>query len=61
MVKAVVEGVEFDEDEECMVDHDSGVLLWAHPGPDQKTLEKFFDRLGAEPVALTLVSADAVE
>ena len=35
-----------------MVDHDSGVLLWAHPGPDQKTLEKFFDRLGAEPVAL---------
>jgi len=45
-----------------VVDHDSGVLLWAHPGRDQKTLEKFFDRLGEERCAqITLVSADAAE
>lgn len=45
-----------------MVDHDSGVLLWAHPGRDQKTLEKFFDRLGEQRCeAITLVSADAAE
>ena len=46
-----------------VVDHDSGVLLWAHPGRDQKTtLEKFFDRLGEQRrEAITLVSADAAE
>jgi len=45
-----------------VVDHDTGVLLWAHPGRDQKTLEKFFDRLGADRCAeITLVSADAAE
>ena len=45
-----------------VVDHDTGVLLWAHPGRDQKTLEKFFDRLGGErSAAITLVSADAAE
>jgi transposase len=45
-----------------VVDHDSGVLLWAHPGRDQKTLEKFFDRLGDDRCAkITLVSADAAE
>lgn len=45
-----------------VVDHDTGVLLWAHPGRDQKTLEKFFDRLGEERCAqITLVSADAAE
>lgn len=45
-----------------VVDHDSGVLLWAHPGRDQKTLEKFFDRLGEKRcAAITLVSADAAE
>lgn len=45
-----------------VVDHESGVLLWAHPGRDQKTLEKFFDQLGAERCAqITLVSADAAE
>jgi len=45
-----------------VVDHDTGVLLWAHPGRDQKTLEKFFDRLGTERCAeITLVSADAAE
>lgn len=45
-----------------IVDHDSGVLLWAHPGRDQKTLEKFFDKLGEQRCArITLVSADAAE
>ena len=45
-----------------VVDHDRGVLLWAHPGRDQKTLERFFDRLGPERCAqITLVSADAAE
>lgn len=45
-----------------VVDHDTGVLLWAHPGRDQKTLEKFFDRLGeARCAEITLVSADAAE
>ncbi len=40
-----------------VVDHDTGVLLWAHLGRDQKTLEKFFDRLGAHRcAAITLVS-----
>ncbi|MEX2253747.1 MAG: ISL3 family transposase [Thermoleophilaceae bacterium] len=45
-----------------VVDHDTGVLLWAHPGRDQNTLEKFFDRLGDERCAeISLVSADAAE
>ena len=45
-----------------VVDHDSGVLLWAHDGRNQKTLEKFFDRLGEDRCAkITLVSADAAE
>lgn len=45
-----------------VVDHESGVLLWAHPGRDMKTLEKFFDKLGKERCAqITLVSADAAE
>jgi transposase len=45
-----------------VVDHDTGVLLWAHPGRDQKTLAKFFDRLGEQRCAeITLVSADAAE
>ena len=45
-----------------VVDHDTGVLLWAHPGRDQKTLEKFFDRLGENRCAeIRLVSADAAE
>ena len=45
-----------------VVDHDTGVLLWAHPGRDQKTLAKFFDRLGEPRCAeITLVSADAAE
>jgi transposase len=45
-----------------VVDHETGVLLWAHPGRDQKTLEKFFDSLGEQRCAqITLVSADAAE
>lgn len=45
-----------------VVDHETGVLLWAHPGRDQKTLEKFFDHLGEQRCAqITLVSADAAE
>jgi len=45
-----------------IVDHESGVLLWAHPGRDSKTLEKFFDALGEERCAqIALVSADAAE
>ena len=45
-----------------VVDHDTGVLLWAHDGRNQKTLEKFFDRLGDERCAkIRLVSADAAE
>ena len=34
-----------------VVDHDSGVLLWVHPGRDHKTLEKFFDCLGEQRCA----------
>ena len=45
-----------------VVDHDSGVLLWAHPGRDKATLETFFERLGRQRCAqITLVSADAAE
>ena len=45
-----------------VVDHDTGVLLWAAPGRDHRTLERFFDRLGRErSEAITLVSADAAE
>jgi transposase len=45
-----------------VVDHDTGVLLWAHDGRNQKTLEKFFDLLGEDRCAkITLVSADAAE
>ena len=45
-----------------VVDHETGVLLWAHPGHDTKTLEKFFDALGpARCAQITLVSADAAE
>ena len=45
-----------------VVDHDTGVLLWAHDGRNQKTLEKFFDRLGDERCAkINLVSVDGAE
>lgn len=44
----------------CVVDHDTGRLIWAHPGRDEKTLRKFFRLLSKEQrAAITLVSADA--
>ncbi len=43
-----------------VVDHGSGRLLWAAPGHDSATLNKFFDLLGKERcAAIELVSADA--
>jgi transposase len=42
-----------------VVDHDSGRLVWAHPGRDRKTVEKFLDLLGNERCTLIeLVSCD---
>ena len=43
-----------------VLDHDSGRLLWASPGRNEKTLHTFFDALGpARCAQLKLVSADA--
>jgi transposase len=43
-----------------VVDHDSGRLVWAAPGRDEKTVEAFFDALGDDRAAkIRLVSADA--
>jgi transposase len=43
-----------------VVDHDTGRLVWAAPGHDAATLERFFDALGSDRVAaLTHVSADS--
>lgn len=45
-----------------VVDHDTGRLVWAAPGRDTATLQRFFDALGEERCALiTHVSADAAE
>jgi transposase len=45
-----------------VVDHDTGRLVWAAPGRDTKTLEKFFDLLGDQRCAqVEQVSADAAE
>lgn len=45
-----------------VVDHDSGVLVWAAAGRDEATLRRFFDALGAERSAqITHVSADAAD
>ena len=42
-----------------VVDHDSGLLVWAAPGRDRKTLRRFFDLLGEErSKRIELVSAD---
>jgi transposase len=42
-----------------VVDHDSGRLVWAAPGRDETTLNRFFDDLGPERAAqLTHVSSD---
>lgn len=43
-----------------VVDHDSGRLVWAAPGRDEKTLQRFFAQLGPDRCAqIELVSADA--
>jgi len=43
-----------------VVDHDTGRLLWAHPGRDSKTLAKFFRKMGKRRCRrIELVSADA--
>ncbi len=45
-----------------VVDHDSGRLVWVKPGRNKKTVEAFFDALGAERCAqIRLVSADAAD
>jgi len=45
-----------------VVDHDTGLLVWAHPGRDRKTVEKFLDLLGPERCGqLELVSCDDAE
>src|SRR3989304_5515460 len=45
-----------------VVDHDSGLLVWAAPGRDRKTLRRFFDLLGEERCAkIELVSADGAD
>jgi transposase len=42
-----------------VVDHDSGLLVWAAPGRDTKTVRGFFDLLGPErSKRIELVSAD---
>ena len=42
-----------------VVDHDSGRLVWAHPGRDGATVRKFLDLLGKERCAqIELVSCD---
>jgi transposase len=42
-----------------VVDHDSGLLVWAAPGRDKKTVRRFFDLLGEErSKRIELVSAD---
>lgn len=45
-----------------VVDHDDGLLVWAKPGRDKKTVGAFFDALGEERcAAIRLVSADGAE
>jgi transposase len=45
-----------------VVDHHSGRLVWAAPGRDRKTVEKFLDLLGEERCArVELVSCDMAE
>ena len=42
-----------------VVDHDTGRPVWAHPGRDRKTTEKFLDLLGDERCQkITLISCD---
>jgi transposase len=45
-----------------VVDHDSGRLVWAAPGANEQSLERFFDALGPQRCdRIELVSADAAE
>ncbi len=45
-----------------VVDHDTGRLIWAAPGRDRKTVEKFLELLGKERCGqLELVSCDMAE
>ena len=45
-----------------VVCHDSGRLVWAHPGRDRATVEKFLDLLGTERCQrIELVSCDMAE
>jgi transposase len=45
-----------------VVDHDTGRLVWAAPGRDRKTVEKFLELLGKERCGqLELVSCDMAE
>jgi transposase len=46
----------------CVVDHDTGRLVWAAQGRNSETVLKFFDALGKERAQqLTHVSADGAE
>ena len=46
----------------CVVDHDTGRLVWAHEGRNKDTLAKFFQALGeSRSAVLTHVSADGAE
>jgi transposase len=46
----------------CVVDHDTGRLVWAAEGRNSETVLKFFDALGEQRTkALTHVSADGAE
>ncbi len=46
----------------CVVDHDTGRLVWAAPGRDKATLNRFFDLLGPDGCAqVTHVSADGAD
>lgn len=45
-----------------VVDHDTGRLVWAAPGRDRRTIEKFLDLLGPERCAeIELISCDMAE
>jgi transposase len=45
-----------------VVDHDTGRLVWAAPGRDRKTVEKFLDLLGKERSGeIELISCDMAE
>ncbi|MGH3117090.1 MAG: ISL3 family transposase [Gaiellales bacterium] len=45
-----------------VVDHDTGRLVWAHPGRDRKTVEKFLQLLGDERCQrIELISCDMAD